>query len=222
MNHEEFQRTTGADPTHLNDELRRHLAHCAECVEYYAAVLSLEARLRSALEISVPLRPLLPTGDRPAVWRYGLAAAFALVAIASLAMFVGLPRQALARAVAQHVDDEPSAFIQTQPIDPTELERVLKASHVVLRPDGPTVTYANHCELRGHSAFHFAVLAAHGPVVVMVLADDPVSSRQLFSEHGYEGELRPAARGSIAVVGKHSEDFDAVADSVAARIRYLP
>jgi len=221
MNHEEFQRITGADPTHLNEALRQHLAHCAECVEYYADVLSLESRLRSALEISVPYRPLLPARDSPAVWRYGLAAAFALVTIASLAMLVGFPRQALARAVARHVDHEPSAFVQTQPIDPTELERVLKASHVALRPDGPTVTYANHCELRGHSAFHFAVLAAHGPVVVMVLADDPVSSRQLFSEHGYEGELRPAPRGSIAIVGKHSEDFDAVAASVTARIRYL-
>jgi hypothetical protein len=75
--------------------------------------------------------------------------------------------------------------------------------------------------LRGHSAFHIAVLAAHGPVVVMVLADDPVSSRQLFSQHGYEGELRPEPRGAIAIVGKHSEDFDAVAASVVARIRYL-
>ena len=82
MNHEEFQRAIGADPTHLNDALDRHLAHCTECVEYYADVLSLEARLRSALEISLPYRPLPPARDSPAVWWYGLAAAFALVTIA--------------------------------------------------------------------------------------------------------------------------------------------
>ena len=54
MNHEEFQRAIGADPTDLDEALRRHLAHCAECVAYYADVLSLETRLRAALEISVP------------------------------------------------------------------------------------------------------------------------------------------------------------------------
>src|SRR5260370_35274646 len=103
MNHEEFQRITGADPTHLNEALRQHLAHCAECVEYYADVLSLESRLRSALEISVPYRPLLPARDSPAVWRYGLAAAFALVTIASLARLGGFPPNACPAAGPRHV-----------------------------------------------------------------------------------------------------------------------
>jgi hypothetical protein len=220
MNHEEFQRTTGADPAHLNEALRRHLAQCAECVQYYADLLRFEAHLRSALEISVLPHPP-PARPNLEVWRYGLAAAVALLTIVPMALFVGFPRQALSRAVAQHVDEEPMAFVHTQPIGPAELERALEASHVALLPGGPTITYANHCELRGHSAFHFTVLAAHGPMVVMVLADDPVSSRQLFSEHGYDGELRPAPRGAIAMVGRHSEDFDAVAASVTARIRYL-
>ena len=220
MNHEEFQRTTGADPANLNEALRRHLAQCAECVQYYADLLRFEAHLRSALEISVLPRPS-PARPNPEVWRYGLAAAVALLTIVPMALFVGFPRQALSRAVAQHVDEEPMAFVQTQPIGPAELERALEASHVALLPGGPTITYANHCELRGHPATHLAVLTDHGPVVVMILTDDPVSSRQTFSSHAHEGELLPAVRGSIAIVGKHLEDVEAIASSVTARIQYL-
>jgi len=221
MNHEEFQQGAGADPTHLSDALREHLAQCPDCAKFHADLLHLEARLRPALAIWVPPPRAVSAPPRRAIWRYSLAAAVALVTVVSMALFVGFPREALARAVVQHMDGEPMAFVQTQPVDPAELERVMKASHVELLPGGPTVTYARHCMLRGHAVPHLAVLTAHGPVVVMVLTQDHVSSRQHFSEHGYEGVLVPAARGSLAVVSMHSEDFDAIVSAVSSRIRYL-
>ena len=119
------------------------------------------------------------------------------------------------------MDGEPSAFTTTQPIDTEVLNRVLQSAHVELLPGGPTVTYARDCLFRGHTVPHLAVLTPHGPVVVMVLTWNHVSARRHFSEHNYEGELVPMAHGSLAVVSKHPEDFDAIASAVVQRIRYL-
>ena len=220
MNHEEFQLAAGADPTHLSDEQRAHLAQCADCAAYHAELLRLEDRLRGALLISVPARAA-PRPVRAPMWPYGLAAAVALVSVLVAALLVSLPRDALARSVALHAGHEPAAFVTTQPVNSAKLAEVLRVSHVQMLPGGPTVTYASSCQLRGHTVPHLAVLTDHGPVVVMVLTEDPVKARQAFAENGYHGVLVPAARGSLAIVSEHDEDFDAIISAVASRVRYL-
>jgi hypothetical protein len=221
MTHEEFQQATGADPSSLNESLREHMTQCVACAEYHLELLRVEARLRSALMIWVPPATVPAAPPRRAIWRYSLAAAIALVTVVSMILFVGLPRQALAHAVVLHVDGEPTAFTQTTPVDPEELAGVMKASQLEFLRGGPTVTYAHHCVLRGHAVPHLAVLTAHGPVIVMVLTEEHVLTRQHFAEHGYEGVLVPAPRGSLAIVSAHAEDLDAIASAVRSRIRYL-
>ncbi len=221
MNHEEFQLTVGADPTHLNDEQRAHLAQCADCAAYHADLLELEDRLRGALAIPVPPRAAPRPAARAPIWPYGLAAAVALVSVLVTALLVSAPQDALARSVAVHMNNEQAAFTLTQPVDAAKLAQVLTAAHIEILPGGPVVTYANTCDLRGHKVPHLAVMTDHGPVVVMVLPYDSVKARQEFSENGYHGVLVPAARGSLAIVSTHAEDFDAIISAVASRIRYL-
>ena len=222
MNHEEFQLGVGADPTHLNDAQREHLAQCADCAAYYADLMELEVRLRGALAIPVPVPPRsVPRPVRAPMWPYGLAAAVALVSVLVTALLVSAPRDALARSVAVHMNHEPAAFTLTQPVDAAKLAQVLGAAHVALLPGGPVVTYANTCALRGHDVPHLAVMTDHGPVVVMVLPYDSVPAREEFNENGYHGVLVPAARGSLAIVSSRAEDFDEIISAVASRIRYL-
>jgi hypothetical protein len=220
MNHEEFQLAVGADPTHLDDEQRAHLRQCPSCATYLAELLELEARLGAALNIPVPARAA-PRPARAPVWPYGLAAAAALVAVLVTALLVSAPRDALARSVAVHMDHEPQAFVLTAPVDPAHLDEVLRAAHVQILAGAPTVTYAQSCPLRGHIVPHLAVLTDHGPVVVMLLTEDPVSQRQAFTVDGYHGVIVPMARGSLAIISEHPEDFDAIVSLVASRIRYL-
>lgn len=223
MTHEEFQLAAGADPTRLSPPLREHLAACAECAAYHAELLELEALLRPALEVPVPVAPALRAPVAPAApspWPYGLAAAAALVAVLVTSLVTVLPGQALARSVAEHVAGEPAAFAAELPVTDAQLAGVLERSHIGLLPGGPTVTYAASCQLRGHTVPHLAVRAAHGPVVVMVLAQETIGARRTFQENGYRGVLVPAAHGALAIVGADPRDYDEVVSAVAARIRY--
>jgi hypothetical protein len=59
------------------------------------------------------------------------------------------------------------------------------------------------------------VAGAGGPVTVMVLTAEPVTSRRSFDERGYRGVLVPAERGALAVLGRDGDDADV--EAVAAR-----
>lgn len=223
MNHEEFELAVGADPTHLTDAERAHMAECSACAAFYDETMRLEARLSAALAIDVPVTPtpraIRP--PRPAMWPFGLAAAAALVAVLVTALVISVPSDALARSVAVHMNHEPEAFTQTSPVPDEALAKVLKSAHVELAPGGPTVTYASACTLRGHLVPHLAVMTDRGPVVVMILPQETVRQRQHFNENGYRGVLVPAARGSIAIVSTEERDFDTIVSLVASRVRYL-
>jgi Protein of unknown function (DUF3379) len=220
MNHEQFEHEIGADPEHPSEAARAHLAECADCARLHAELVALNARVRTALLIPVPAaaapiplrRPLVP---------YGLAAAAALGAVLLATLFVAAPRDALARAVAVHADHEPAAFSATLEVPDATVRGILAQSHVELLAGGPAVAYASSCPLRGHTVPHLAVRAAHGNVVVMVLPEERVTTRQSFAENGYRGVLVPAARGSIAILSPTGEDLDEVISQVASRIRYL-
>jgi hypothetical protein len=220
MTHEEFQLAAGADPNSLSEEQAQHAAQCPQCARFHAEMLALDARLRPAMRICVADRPV-PVRVRPLIWPYGLAAALALAAVLVATFLAVYPRDALAHAVAMHVEAEPGEFASAAPADPSGLAKVLTNAGVQLLPGGPSVSYASSCPLRGHTVPHLVVQSAHGPVVVIVMTQENVATRRAFSDHGYHGVLVPTAKGSLAVLSADSENLDDVVSAVEARIRYL-
>jgi hypothetical protein len=250
MNHDDFRLAAGADPLHLAAEHLQHMADCADCRDYHAQLLALEARVGAALRIAVPPAPPVPvaapvpvatpeTGavpetiaapvasaaagmtGRPRSWRYGLAASLAVATVVSALLIFGYSQQSLAHAVAMHADGEPESFLTSAPEDPAALAHVMATTGVQLLPGGPTVTYARNCPLRGHTVAHLVVHTPQGPVVVLVMTHETVASRRAFSDHGYHGVLVPTSHGSLAVLSAGDQDVDAVVAAVDARIRYL-
>jgi hypothetical protein len=220
MTHDEFQLATGANPTALSAEQAQHLASCEECARFHADMLKLEARLRPALLIAVTA-PRAPVRRRSTVWPYGLAAALALAAVLVATFLTVYPRDALAHAVAMHVDNEPQEFSSSAPEDPAGLAKVMTDAGLQMLPGGPSVSYARSCPLRGHTVPHLVVQSAQGPVVVLVMTHETVPARRAFSDHGYHGVLVPAARGSLAVLTSDKQNLDEIVAAVEARIRYL-
>jgi len=220
MTHEEFQLAAGANPTALSDEQAQHLATCPECAEFHAEMLKLEARLRPALQIPVPAQRS-PVRLRTPVWPYGLAAALAFAAVLVVTFLAVYPRDALAHAVAMHVENEPQEFASSAPEDPAGVARVMADAGLQMLPGGPSVSYARSCPLRGHTVPHLVVQSAQGPVVVLVMTHETVPAKRAFSDHGYQGVLVPATKGSLAVLTSDKQNLDEIVSAVEARIRYL-
>jgi hypothetical protein len=209
MTHEEFQLAAGANPTALSDEQAQHLATCLDCAEFHAEMLKLEARLRPALQIPVPAQRS-PVRLRTPVWPYGLAAALAFAAVLVVTFLAVYPRDALAHAVAMHVENEPQEFASSAPEDPAGVARVMADAGLQMLPGGPSVSYARSCPLRGHTVPH-----------LVVLTHETVPAKRAFSDHGYQGVLVPATKGSLAVLTSDKQNLDEIVSAVEARIRYL-
>jgi uncharacterized protein DUF3379 len=220
MTHEEFQLGVGANPTSLSAEQGQHLVLCPECAQFHAEMLRLEARLRPALQIPVTAQRS-PVPLRTPVWAYGLAAALALAAVLVATFLALYPRDALAHAVAMHVENEPQEFASNAPEDPAGIARVMTDAGLQLLPGGPSVSYARSCPLRGHTVPHLVVQSAQGPVVVLVMTHETVPARRAFAEHGYQGVLVPTRKGSLAVLSSDKQNLDEIVSAVESRIRYL-
>jgi Protein of unknown function (DUF3379) len=218
----QYRRAVLADPDAAGPELAEHLAHCPECPAYRERLLRFEGRLTRALRIDAPLAQA-PALIPPRVRRNGWLAMAASLAIALVVgtLWLGVPHTSLAADVVAHMAGEPDAWARTDvPVPSADLDPVLAASHMRLRPEAGMVSYAQSCLFRGHHVPHLVVQTAMGPVTVMVLVHENVTAARMFDEGGYRGTIVPVpGHGSIAVLVKGEQGDMAEVESVAARVK---
>jgi hypothetical protein len=224
----EFRRSAGADPRHPGAAAITHAESCVRCAAYLRELLALDARILAAMQVPVPAAgPARPAGrvGTHLVLARGRWLAFAAsviggVLVGSL-LWVGSPRPSLADDLVAHMAHEPGVMIETQATaDPAELAAVLALGGIRLRPGADRVSYANTCWFRGDRVPHLVVQTDAGPVTVIVLRNEKVTSPVGFAEQGYVGTILPAGPGSIAVLGPTGADLAQVAGRVAAAVEW--
>ena len=122
-----------------------------------------------------------------------------------------------------HVHHEPAALVRTsEAVSVDDMDRVLQAAGARLPRLGDTVTYIKLCPFRGHMVAHLAVQGQHGPVTVLLLPDENIDAPVPIEEDGFVGTIVPldSVGGSLAVVGEHPGDIDAIKDQVADAVRW--
>jgi hypothetical protein len=213
MNCEQARLLIGADPGADDPHVAEHLAQCAACARYRQELRDMDrvvsAALRVEFDVSAPRAARI---SRRPLW--AAAASLAVVLVGALAWLLN-PRDTFAAQVIEHVNGEAFALVRTsQATDPLELADILSHAGIRLKPDRVLVSYASPCEFRGHVVPHLVVQTGHGPVAVMVLANEtPRGKSERIDEGGYRGIVVPAPRGELVVLG---QDGDAA--SVAATV----
>jgi len=223
----DYRRSILADPNDRSAELRVHVESCPECTEFNAGVSRFEAKLDRALRVNinnvVPFRPKSARGlAASASGRRGwlaLAAGVVLSVGVAGGLWLGFPRQSLARDVVAHIAHEPQSWNTTDVAVPeADLTKVLRDSHLTLRYGG-VVSYASSCGFRGHHVPHLVVQSEKGPVTVMVLVHESVSAETHFDEQGYSGVIVPiAGHGSVAVLERGASVDPSFVERVAASV----
>jgi hypothetical protein len=235
IDHDDYRRAMLADPERDDPELRAHRADCAACRAFTGQLFAFEAKLVRALKEDVqptsaarPARssadilPFKPRGAPPVRrprWLAVAASVTVALVVVSIA-WLGAPRSSLAADVVAHMAGEPGAWNTRDAVPASVLEPILKRAHLRLKPDELTVSYANPCTFRGQLAPHLVVQSRAGPVTVMVLTQEPLSTSQHFDEQGYRGTLVPMpGHGSLAVLMKSTASTATDVDAVAALVR---
>jgi Protein of unknown function (DUF3379) len=168
----------------------------------------------------LPRRPPpapVPKQRRPRL--VALAASVAAAMVAALTLWLSRPPPTLAAEVVKHVEGEPNSWSRTEPVQSAQISAVLRKSGVKLGPGMLSIVYASSCFFRGHFVPHFVVMTEDGPVTVMILQHETVSTPQHFNEDGFTGMLVPAPNGSVAVLSRRPMPLEKPASSVVKALQ---
>ncbi len=226
MNCEDYREAIAADPSESFEGGAAHVAACEACSAYRAEIRALDDKIARALAIDVPalqIPDLPPIGEddenvvnlpfrrisiisTPA-W-IGIAASFALAAIISM-QFVGngpANDQQLAAEVLAHLDHEPGALVVTNvSVSDEQFSRVINPAIGTMDRGVGLFTYARTCIINGMSIPHLVIQGAHGPVTLLLMPNEMVSSPVSLSGESVNGVILPHGNGSIAIIGERDE-----------------
>jgi Protein of unknown function (DUF3379) len=223
-----YRRSVMADPRNADPQLREHRRSCHDCNLFTERLLNFESRLDRALHVAVPADNVVPLLAKatPALrlpnrrgW-LAMAASVLMAVVVAGVLWVAGPGSSLAADVVTHMGGEPDAWHTHAPVPDSELEGVLRDSHLRLSEGAGPVSYAASCAFRGHHVPHLVIQTESGPVTVMVLVHENVPKPVRFEEGGYRGVIVPVAgHGSLAVLTRGSSTDIKSVEAIAARVQ---
>lgn len=227
MNCLDFRRRLLADPGAIAPELVAHRDSCAACTGFASEQNQHERHLAAALRIAVPegmqARLLLRQNLAEAQARrrhLAMAASILITAgtVGALA-WVSQLSPAIDRAVLAHVREEPEHLKANARLSPREVNTALRPLGLTLASAPGEVNYAGICDIRQQPGAHLVVAGRQGPVTVLLLPSEQISSVRRFRDREWRGLIMPVNTGSMAIVGRPGEDLDEIARRLAVKTR---
>lgn len=234
MNCEDYRQAIAADPSYEGGEA--HVSACSECRAFRDGLHALDRKIARALEIPVPeLRmPELPDIDTTDVVpmrprrSYNAPAWLAVAATLVLAAFVGIRMAghevvypSLADEVVAHLDHEPYALrITDEPVDDTQLAKVVPANVAKMNHDAGLITYAHSCVIHGKTVPHLVIQGEHGPVTILLMPDEVIDGAVQIEGESIHGVIVPVGHGSIAIIGERNEKLETIENNVVNSVTW--
>ena len=209
MNCLQFRRFKLAAPRQMPNDAAEHALECTSCAEFAREMDRFENQLEMAVKIPVDptlaqrivLDSKLKTGHRTR--RYAIAASVLLVS----ALAIGIsyrqfaPDTRMLHASVDHVMREPYAFDLHQNVTQGDLKLALAKSGGELKRDfANAVIYLHDCPVPGGIGKHMIWVTPRGKVTLITMPNQKVYWRAEGEYKGLITALRPAGRGSFAIV----------------------
>lgn len=211
-----------------------HAEHCARCAGFASRILLLNRRLRSAMEVPVPVELAdklrsIPVKERSRSLGKLTWGGFALAA--SVILGVGLfnfgllqlpAKQGLQQVVYEHIVHEPEALTAVFPVKHAILQTILKDFGVEFADSElGEVLHVRLCPIGTTHGLHLVVQGQRGPVTLLFMPARSVTERLPFQEGPFTGYIEPAEVGLVAIVGRPGEGLDRFERAVKQSMRWL-
>ncbi len=209
MNCLQFRRTKLATPRQMPNTAAIHALECSSCAEFAREMDRFESQLEVA--VNIPVEPALAqrivldrklkTGRTTRL--YAIAASVLIVC--AIAVGIGYrqiaPDTRLVHASVDHVFQEPYAFDSKQAVSKDDLKLALANSGAQLKEDfADAVIYLHDCPVPGGVGKHIIWVTPRGKVTLITMPNQKVFWRAEGEYKGLITALRPAGRGSFAIV----------------------
>lgn len=226
MNCEDYKQAIAADPSF--DGGAAHLSECASCQAYRKEMLSLDEKITTALNLSVPelhvpdlpdidvdnVVALQPRKRNTATW-LAIAATVVIAATLGFRMMSDVQYESLEAEILAHLDHEPHSLVVTdRAVSDVRLAAVMPSDLSTMGHSAGLVTYAQTCDINGKSVPHLVIQGERGPVTILLLPDEKIDAAVDLSGNHIDGVLLPVGRGSIAIIGERGERIDAISNTV--------
>jgi len=223
MNCEQLRTMVGAEPNTTQPEVLEHIAGCAECARYRQELQAMDRLIYRALAVAAPAEKSAAHSNQKQsttrVWRMA-ASVLITVLVGSMVLWLLTPKESFAAEAIAHVQDVQFSLVRTsETVDERQLEKVLAAARLRLKPGAARVSYAQSCPFRGQRVPHLVVQTEQGPVTALVVTHVPTQQREHIDEDGFQGDIIPAPRGVIIVLGQNVP-VDAVAKTLLSALEY--
>ncbi len=209
MNCLQFRRNKLATPRQMPNDAASHALECPSCAEFARDMDRFESQLEVA--VNIPVDPTMAQRivlDRKlksgrSTRLYAIAASVLLVS--ALGLGIGYkqfaPDTRLVHASVDHVFHEPYAFDSKQVVSKEDLKLALASSGAQLRQDfADAVIYLHDCPVPGGVGKHIIWVTPRGKVTLITMPNQKVFWRAEGEYKGLITALRPAGRGSFAIV----------------------
>ena len=209
MNCLQFRRNKLATPRQMPNDAASHALECPSCAEFAHDMDRFESQLEVA--VNIPVDPTMAQRivlDRKlksgrSTRLYAIAASVLLVS--ALGLSIGYkqfaPDTRLVHASVDHVFHEPYAFDSKQVVSKEDLKLALASSGAQLRQDfADAVIYLHDCPVPGGVGKHIIWVTPRGKVTLITMPNQKVFWRAEGEYKGLITALRPAGRGSFAIV----------------------
>jgi len=213
MNCLEFCRQQQADPYHLSQVARQHVADCDACQAFAARTHKLDEILMQPINrVPVPaglnerilLRHQL---SRNSYWLRGAFAAGVLICLATVLSLPWLRYDGnLARVALAHVKEEPDTFRAQQTVSDTLLVAAFASVGAQLHGNIGHVTYLGTCPLPGGEGKHLVVSSPLGRYS-LILMPAQAKVRKMSEDGAHAAIAKPAAHGTYAIVASATPDI---------------
>lgn len=212
MNCLQFRRNKLATPRQMINDAAVHVLECPNCAEFASDMDRFESKLEVAVNIPVDpslaqrlvLNRKLKGGRRTRL--YAMAASVLLVC--ALSAGIGYrylaPDTRMLHASVDHVLGEPSAFKSQQAVSKDDLKLALANSGAALKQEfAKAVIYLHDCPVPGGIGKHIVWETPRGKITLITMPNQTVYWRAEGEYKGLMTTLRPAGRGSFAIVAEN-------------------
>lgn len=216
MNCIEYRHALLVNPRSQNRNMQEHLHSCETCAQFTHEQMVLEARMQNVMQLDVPeglasrilLRQSVEqkrTGRMK--WSYFAMAASIVFAgvLAVLLQATPIFEQPIEQLALQHVYAEEKHLADRHNIPLAELNSILQVANVQLREHETTIHYAGKCDIRDDAGAHVVMAGEQGPVTLLFIPGEHVSSRQRLDDARFKVIVTPIEGGSLAIIGDKTE-----------------
>jgi len=230
MNCLEYRRIALQDIKALPEQAQLHQDECASCQSFTQEVLAFNAALKQAVNVDVPEG----LADRILLQQsFGLArinrkqSRLKLMALAA-SVVLGLTLSlrllspgsaALEQVMLAHVYEEIVHLNENRKVPGERVSELLASLDTQAISAIHNVRYVGSCPIGKTEGAHLVLQGQSGPVTVLYLPEESVTTSKVFSDKRFQGVLKPGARGSIAVIGGNEtsmEELQAIARRMQA------